>query len=256
MSDALWYYEEAGKQAGPISHAAMADAIRGGRLQAGSRVWRAGMAGWQAWEAVGELAGLAAPPPAGAPPPLSAPPSAAPQGWGPPSGTAPFPPNSYAADVLAAGSGALYPKAPLGGRFVAYLLDSLISSIPAFVLVMAAFGAGMAESGGLAVVLGLLAAVAVVWAIWYGFTKDGRPNGQSIGKKVMGLMVVHLPTNQPCNRGQSALRALVMIGLNLIPYVGWLVEPVVTLSAAGGQRLGDKAAATQVIAVGEYRPRR
>jgi uncharacterized RDD family membrane protein YckC len=258
MSEVLWYYEEGGKQAGPISHAAMAEAIRGGRLPAGSRVWRAGLAGWLAWEALPELAALAPPPPpAGGPPPLSAPPPA-PGGWGPPpGGTAPFPPNSYAADVLApAAPGALYPKAPLGARFVAAILDNLVSSIPAGVLVAAALGAGFAESGGLAIALGLLAAAAVIWAVWYSFTKDGRPNGQSIGKKAMGLMVVHLPTNQPCSSGQSALRYLVMFGLNLVPYVGWLVEPIVVLSAAGGQRLGDKVANTQVIATGEYRPRR
>lgn len=278
MSEVLWYYEEAGKQAGPISQAAMAEAIRGGRLPAGARVWRAGMAGWQAWETLAELAALAPPPPAGSPPPLGGQPGApagwgAPppppqpaqgwgqpqggQGWGPPPGTAPFPPNSYAADVLAPGApGALYPKAPLGGRFVAAILDNLVSSIPAVLLVGGAVAAGVAGSTGLAVVLGILAAAAVLWAIWYSFTKDGRPNGQSIGKKAMGLMVVHLPTNQPCNNGQSALRYLVLFGLNLIPYVGWLVEPIVTLSAAGGQRLGDKAAGTQVIAVGEYKPRR
>jgi uncharacterized RDD family membrane protein YckC len=257
MSEMLWYYEEGGKQAGPISHAAMAEAIRGGRLPAGSRVWRAGMAGWLAWEALPELAALAPPPPVGAPPPLSAPPPA-PPGWGaPPGGTAPFPPNSYAAEVLAPGApGALYPKAPLGGRFVAYFLDGLISGVPLAVAAVGVVVAVGAESTPFIAVTGLVAFAALVWALWYGFTKDGRPNGQSIGKKAMGLMVVHLPTNQPCTRGQSALRYLVLFGLGLIPYVGWLVEPIVTLSAAGGQRLGDKVANTQVIATGEYRPRR
>jgi uncharacterized RDD family membrane protein YckC len=266
MSEVLWYYEEGGKQAGPISQAAMAEAIRSGRLPAGSRVWRAGMAGWQPWEAVPELAGLAPPPPVGSPPPLAGPPpapagwGATPTGtWGPPqgAGTAPFPPNSYAAEVLAPGApGALYPKAPFGGRFVAYLLDSLIAVVPLMLAgVGVAVGVG-SESTPLLVVSGIVAFAGLVWSLWYGFTKDGRPNGQSVGKKAMGLMVVHLPTNQPCDRGKSALRYLVLFGLNLIPYVGWLVEPIVTLSAAGGQRLGDKAAGTQVIAVGDYKPRR
>jgi len=87
MSEVLWYYEEAGKQAGPISQAAMGDAIRSGRLPGGSRVWRAGMAGWQPWEAVPELAALAAPPPVAGPPPLAAPPPA--PGWGAPQPGAP-----------------------------------------------------------------------------------------------------------------------------------------------------------------------
>jgi uncharacterized RDD family membrane protein YckC len=71
----------------------------------------------------------------------------------------------------------------------------------------------------------------------------------------MGLMVVHLPTNLPCDRGQSAIRYLVMCALGLVPYVGWLVEPIVTLVAAGGRRLGDTAAGTQVIRVSDLRPR-
>lgn len=266
MSEVLWYYEEGGKQAGPISQAAMAEAISGRRLPPGSRVWRAGMAGWQPWEAVAELAALAPPPPVDAPPPLGAPPP--PPGWGAPpaggqpgwgapqGGTAPFPPNSYAAEVLAPGApGALYSKAPLGGRFVAYFLDGLIGGVPIGVAALAVVAAVSAESTPLIAVTMLAAFAALVWGLWYLFTKDGRPNGQSIGKKAMGLMVVHLPTNQPCTRGQSALRYLVLFGLGLIPYVGWLVEPIVTLTAAGGQRLGDKVANTQVIAVGDYRPR-
>jgi uncharacterized RDD family membrane protein YckC len=71
----------------------------------------------------------------------------------------------------------------------------------------------------------------------------------------MGLMVVHLPSNQPCDRGQSAIRYLVMFLLNLVPYLGWLIEPVVLLAAAGGRRLGDSAAGTQVIRTADYRPR-
>jgi len=135
-------------------------------------------------------------------------------------------------------------------------LDGIVGVVPMALLVFGAIAAAAAESKGGAIVLGLLALPAIAWGFWYSFTKDGRPGGQSIGKKAMGLMVVHLPANLPCSMGQSALRHLVLIGLNLIPYVGWLVEPIVTLSAEGGQRLGDKAAATQVIAVGDYRPRR
>ena len=261
MTEVLWYYEDAGTQIGPVSPDAIAEAIRSGRLARGSRVWRVGLSGWQHWESLPELSIHAPPPPPpDAPPPLTAaaPPPLA-QGWGgaPPGPTAspPFSGNSYAADVLTGGATGLYPKAPLGNRFLAALLDNLISAVPAGILVAATFGAG-AVSSVLAFVIGILAGVAVIWAIYYSFAKDGRPGGQSIGKKTMGLMVVHLPTNQPCSVGQSAIRYLVLLVLNLIPYVGWLVEPVVILAAAGGRRLGDSAAGTQVIAVGDYRPRR
>jgi uncharacterized RDD family membrane protein YckC len=93
----------------------------------------------------------------------------------------------------------------------------------------------------------------LLWAAYYGFVKDGQQRGQSIGKKRLGLMVVHLPTNAPCTRSQSALRQLVMAGTNLIPYLGWLVEPIAAMAADGGRRLGDQVAGTQVIAVESYR---
>jgi uncharacterized RDD family membrane protein YckC len=175
----------------------------------------------------------------------------------PGAGAPPYSPDSYAADVLSgAGAGALYPKAPLGGRFLAALVDQLISSIPSGLLVVMAISAFLADSNGAGVVFSLLALVAVTWALYYSFTKDGRPGGASIGKKMMGLMVVHLPSNQPCTRSQSALRYLVLFLLNLVPYVGWLIEPIVTLTAAGGRRLGDSAAGTQVILASSHRPRR
>ena len=109
-------------------------------------------------------------------------------------------------------------------------------------------------SGTVAFVIGLVGGVpAAAWAGYYGFIKDGLGRGQSIGKKKMRLMVVHLQSNAPCSKSQSALRALVMTGLHLIPYLGWLVEPVLVMAAAGGRRLGDQAAGTQVIAADLYR---
>jgi uncharacterized RDD family membrane protein YckC len=257
MGEVGWYYDGGGQQVGPVGEAALIESIRAGRVAPGTRVWRPGMAGWSAWESVAELS-------AQAPPPLGAPVAAAPPpapGWGPPPGTPgagapPFSGNSYAADVLTgAGAGALYPKAPLGGRFLAALVDGLVT-LPAGVLWVLAVVSFGSNSTVLGVVFSLAAVAATIWALVYSFTKDGRPGGQSIGKKMMGLMVVHLPTNQPCTRGQSALRYLVLFLLNLVPYVGWLIEPIVTLSAAGGRRLGDSAAGTQVILASDHRPRR
>jgi uncharacterized RDD family membrane protein YckC len=245
MSQVGWYYDQGGQQAGPVGQAELVELIRSGRVAPATRVWRPGLAGWAAWETVAELAAMAAPPPPG-PPPLSTQPVGAP----------PFSGNSYAAEVLTgAGAGTLYPKAPLGGRFLAALVDGLVL-VPAGILWVAVVAAGAGGSTALAVVLGLAAFAASLWAFFYAFTKDGRPGGQSIGKKMMGLMVVHLQTNQPCSRGQSALRYLVMFLLNLVPYIGWLIEPIVLLSAAGGRRLGDSAAGTQVIEATAYRARR
>ncbi len=260
MSEVGWYYDGGGQQAGPVGQAELAELIRSGRMAPGTRVWRAGLAGWVAWETVPELASL----PAG-PPPLSSSPAGTPPlpppGWGPAPGTPgpgapPFSGNSYAADVLTgAGAGALYPKAPLGARFLAALVDTLIT-MPAVLLWVLAVAAFASDATAFGVVLSIAAVAGSIWALYYAFTKDGRPGGQGIGKKMMGLMVVHLPSNQPCTRSQSALRYLVMFLLNLVPYVGWLIEPIVLLAAAGGRRLGDTAAGTQVIKVTDFKPHR
>ncbi|MBK9516481.1 MAG: DUF4339 domain-containing protein [Anaeromyxobacter sp.] len=104
MSEPLWYYEEAGKQAGPVSQAGLAEAIRLGRLAAGMRVWRAGLAGWLPWEQVPELAALAAPPPLAGPPPLASAPPAPPAApaWGQPTAA---PPSPWASPGAAPGQG-------------------------------------------------------------------------------------------------------------------------------------------------------
>jgi uncharacterized RDD family membrane protein YckC len=149
---------------------------------------------------------------------------------------------------------AAYPKAPFDRRLLATLLDAAVACAPLGLAGALVAAAAAATSAGIAIAVGILAgAPAFLWAAYYGFAKDGQERGQSIGKKKLGLMVVHLPTNAPCNRSQSALRQLVMAGTNLIPYLGWLVEPVAAMAADGGRRLGDQVAGTQVIAVESYR---
>jgi uncharacterized RDD family membrane protein YckC len=260
MAEVGWYYDNAGQQEGPVGQPALVELIRSGRIAPGTRVWRPGLSGWAAWETMLDLASQVVPPRAG-PPPLDPPP--APQGWGPRPGAPgpgapPLPADSYAADVLAgarSGEGALYPKAPLGGRMLAAVVDVLVTAPVAllWVFVVAAFAA---DSAGLGAALALAAVAASIWALVYSFTKDGRPGGQSIGKKMMGLMVVHLPSNQPCTRSQSALRYLVMFLLSLILGAGWLIELIVLLIVPGGRRLGDFAAGTQVIRLSDHQPRR
>ncbi len=89
MAEALWYYEEEGRQAGPVSGAALEEAIRGGRLARGMRVWRAGFPGWLPWEQVPELAAFAPPPP-----PAAAPAGPAPEPWSQPGAAPPRAPGA------------------------------------------------------------------------------------------------------------------------------------------------------------------
>jgi uncharacterized RDD family membrane protein YckC len=81
----------------------------------------------------------------------------------------------------------------------------------------------------------------------YAFIKDGLGEGQSWGKKAVGLMVVYLPNNSACSKGQSSLRCLIGSLLGIIPFIGWLIEPIMVLATEDGRRLADKVANTQVI---------
>lgn len=136
-----------------------------------------------------------------------------------------------------------YPKAGLGSRFLAYLVDSLVTGLP-FIP-----GALLMSSRHTDVLGGVLLFLAFGWGLYYGFCKDGMRGGQSYGKKLNGLMVVNLTTNQPCKNGGSILRALSWC----IPYVGGLIEIVMILASDKGRRLGDRFGGTQVIEVSQYK---
>jgi len=148
---------------------------------------------------------------------------------------------------------AVYPKASLGGRLIAYIVDGLVAFVPFLLPFALLIGLAPDASGGALALAIALAIACMGWMFYYRLTKDGRPNGQSIGKSLAGLMVVDVETNQPCTRGKSALRELVMLGLNALP-LGFVVELIVVLADDRGRRLGDRAANTQVIEVGDYRP--
>jgi uncharacterized RDD family membrane protein YckC len=147
-----------------------------------------------------------------------------------------------------------YLKAPFGARLLAYIVDGIVSAgAVGLAIALLAFTDLPKRNGVIGVAL---IAAAVLWAIYYSFTKDGRDGGQSIGKEMLNLMVVNTTTNQPCSTGESALRALVLFALNLVPVVGWVIEPIFALADEDGRRLGDRAAGTQVIRTGDYVPTR
>ena len=170
----------------------------------------------------------------------------------------PPPPRGQASDQVvgiprtsALGRAPQYAPGGLGDRFIALIVDGVIGFlflVPAFVVFILTGVEDLGAGAGVLIIAG------VIGAIGYGFVKDGMKGGQSIGKRMTGIMVVHLPTNQPCSVGQSALRALVYLLLNFVPYLGWLVEPMMVFAASDRRRLGDRAADTMVITAEEYRP--
>lgn len=167
----------------------------------------------------------------------------APTGW---------PPVAAPMTAYATGGPPRYMKANFGARFLAYIIDLVVSVAPVTAISIFVAVTGMINRSTPVSVLLIIGSA--IWAVWYTFTKDGRDAGQSIGKDMMDLMVVHTETNRPCTMGQSALRALVWCAVNLIPVVGWLVEPIMAIADENGRRLGDRAAGTQVIPVSSYVP--
>ena len=156
----------------------------------------------------------------------------------------------------------VYPKAPLGERFWASVLDGFISlglSLPTFICLWLAlqksrrsyFDYDNYDPGG-AVMLVLLGVFLYLMPLAYGFIKDGLGQGQSWGKKNMYLMVVDLSTNQPCGKGKSAARHFISALVCMLPFIGWLIECIMVLASSDGRKLGDLAANTQVVHIDHY----
>ena len=80
----VWYYVEAGQQAGPADEAQLPELVRTGKIQPDTLVWHEGMTNWQPFREVAPPSILPPAPPAGLPPapgtaqPRLAPPETAP----------------------------------------------------------------------------------------------------------------------------------------------------------------------------------
>lgn len=164
-------------------------------------------------------------------------------------------------------TGVKYPKAPLGDRFLAFLIDMLVGlvlSIPAIIfLVIGIISVSRDYSydesfdgTGSGIVMIVLGALLFVLPMIYGFIKDGLNEGQSYGKKAMGLMVVDVENNLPCTKGKSSIRYLISALICAVPYLNLItcwIEPVMVLVTEDGRKAADLVAKTQVILKMHYR---
>ncbi len=144
----------------------------------------------------------------------------------------------------AVASGAAYAKAPLGGRLLAYIADSIVAAtlLPLGTLLVMAGGARDEVS-----IAGLLvSALGALWMLGYLIARDAA-GGAGFGKRLTGLVVVSAETGVPAKAGPAIVRQIVMWALGLIPAIGSLIEPILVLVDKDGRRLGDKAAKTQVV---------
>ena len=86
--------------------------------------------------------------------------------------------------------------------------------------------------------LGITSAPAVVLCLLYLLFADGIGNGQSVGKKLLGIAVVDRATGAPTGHLASFIRNVFMV----FGALDWIF-----IFGGRHQRLGDKAAGTSVI---------
>ncbi len=139
------------------------------------------------------------------------------------------------------------PKADLSKRFIAALIDGLITAVPSFIPVLGA-------------IIGALYALTKD-AVVYEVTDNEDFRNRSIGKKMMNLEVARVEGEGYVDWGTSIKRNLPLaIGslIMIIPVIGWVIGPIVGLiigvievilvfTDSEGRRMGDKFAGTQVI---------
>lgn len=148
-----------------------------------------------------------------------------------------------------------YPKASLGNRFLAFLIDGLIFVallIPSAALLIFAFIAAYGNDQSLTIILGVSGTILFLLPIAYQLFKDGMGIGQSYGKRAMQLIVIDLDTNTPCSKSKSLARNIVSALLGFFPIIGQFIEPIMVLATEDGRKLGDRAANTMVIDKNNY----
>jgi uncharacterized RDD family membrane protein YckC len=86
---------------------------------------------------------------------------------------------------------------------------------------------------------GMLWLPALLFCLAYIIFSDALPEGQSLGKRVMGIAVVDRRTGRPCTAWQSFLRNVL---LAILGFFDWIF-----IFGERHQRLGDMAAGTIVV---------
>lgn len=157
----------------------------------------------------------------------------------------------------------IYSKAPVSKRFLAFIIDWVLYTIPLLpgiiVLAVNAFDyrefnySKIFSTKGYVFIGLVLIIIGYIFRTIYSFIKDGFSNGQSYGKRIMGLMVIDYITHMPISKKQSIIRRFIYIGLILIPIIGILIEPLLIIIDNKGRRFGDRIAGTLVINLEEYK---
>ncbi|MFC7204288.1 RDD family protein [Haloferax namakaokahaiae] len=130
----------------------------------------------------------------------------------------------------------------LGARIIAQIVDTVVGSILGFgVFIVFGFIGGSVGDGGIITFLGFIASFATF--VGYFFLLEGYWNGQTVGKRLVGIKVVK-EDGSPCDLMSSFMRNLLRIIDGLFYY---LVGFVVMAISDKRQRIGDRLAGTVVV---------
>jgi uncharacterized RDD family membrane protein YckC len=118
-----------------------------------------------------------------------------------------------------------------GKRFQGQFIDGLVSYLVGYMaLYLLSFAFDKDVAGPAAIIIGLS----------YFLFSDSLPNGQSIGKRLLGIQVLNGTTKQPCTIIQSFIRNITF-PLGIIDWIFILFQ--------SHRRLGDYLASTVVVKV-------
>lgn len=125
------------------------------------------------------------------------------------------------------------PFASRATRLFGQFLDAIVAFGPVV---------GLAMFDTFGSVIRPLVMLAGLLAIAYYLFADALPDGQSFGKRWLGMAVLDAESGAPCKPWQSFVRNVLLYILRPIDWV--------FIFGARHQRLGDKAAGTVVVEVG------
>lgn len=151
-------------------------------------------------------------------------------------------------------------RADRGKRFMAMILDmtfTFIIGLPAMVMAMMAmmntglfpalFNNGIVQTNTIFILYYFISILLCIPPLIYPFIKDGMKNGQSFGKRLMGIRVISLDDGMPCTYARSAIRQLITSLLCNVAFIGLIIEPLIVLIDDDGRRIADRVANTFVV---------
>src|SRR4051812_9277949 len=147
------------------------------------------------------------------------------------------------------------PLASWGSRAAAQVIDWLIVLVPAVVLTVLVAGVALGSDTGAIVtaIVGFLAyLVAALLYAPFLMARDGRGNGQTWGKQILGIRVVR-DGGEPMGFGFAALREILVKGLlvgiasSIIPFIPWFLDNFWPLWDDENRALHDMVVSTHVV---------